>query len=267
MGAASLQSDQNPRAYLYTPYFPEIRRLLQRPALDRKFNAEILRLLAEDYDRAVADPVFDRVFDLLRPASGAAAPAGIKTFLSARRTHLLSQVRDPPAFTIETNGGAPFTAEQSPVLLSGKAPYAVEVIAVGGAPAAVRWRDRETWELEAPLAAGLNRLRLVALDRRLEAVAAAAIDVTLAAPGGAFRRGDSVRDGRLDLADALHLLDVLFFEGALDCLDAADTDDSGTLDLTDATYLLDYLFLGGPEPPAPFAGEGTDPTADALECP
>ncbi|MBI4584818.1 MAG: lamin tail domain-containing protein [Planctomycetes bacterium] len=81
----------------------------------------------------------------------------------------------------------------------------------------------------------------------------------------AFRRGDADGSGRLNIADAILMLNVLFRgKGPLSCPDAADADDSGWIALDDALHALRYLFLGGPPPPPPFPGCGTDPTLDSL---
>ncbi len=91
--------------------------------------------------------------------------------------------------------------------------------------------------------------------------------------GGAFTlvpsfiRGDANLDRFLDLADAVKVLVVLFGGGTSTCLDAIDIDDNGAHDTTDAIYLLEHLFRGGPQPPAPFPGNGLDPTAsDPFGC-
>jgi hypothetical protein len=64
------------------------------------------------------------------------------------------------------------------------------------------------------------------------------------------------------------LLDYLHFAGAEPpCLDAADADDSGRLDLADALVLMNFLFLAGQALPPP--GTRTpwfDPTGDDLSC-
>lgn len=85
--------------------------------------------------------------------------------------------------------------------------------------------------------------------------------------GGAvlFVRGDSNRDGALNLTDAVAILDHLFRGVALTCEDAGDVDDSGSLNLTDAVVLLGYLFRSGEPPKPPFPTRGADPTTDGLE--
>lgn len=83
-----------------------------------------------------------------------------------------------------------------------------------------------------------------------------------------FRRGDVNDDGRVNLSDAVVILQNLFGGAVtLSCDDAADTDDDGDILLTDAIRLLGYLFQNGEAPPPPGVACGEDPTADELrEC-
>jgi len=81
-----------------------------------------------------------------------------------------------------------------------------------------------------------------------------------------FRRGDSNDDGKIDLADAVHLLQNLFSGGdPPPCKDAADSDDNGELSVTDTVRTLDYLFRGGAQLPAPGSVScGEDETPDGF---
>ena len=87
-------------------------------------------------------------------------------------------------------------------------------------------------------------------------------------PKGAFLRGDSNQDGKINIVDAVVTLDYLFRGGpAVSCADGADADDNGRLSLTDAIVTLHYLFRGG----TPMKAPGTlypwyDPTPDGLSC-
>ena len=82
-----------------------------------------------------------------------------------------------------------------------------------------------------------------------------------------FVRGDATLDGSLDLADAIKTIFYLFAGGSLDCLEAADVDDSGQISVTDVIADLDYLFRGGQAPAAPFPQSGEDSAAaDGLDC-
>ena len=83
----------------------------------------------------------------------------------------------------------------------------------------------------------------------------------------AFVRGDANRDGAVDISDAVTVLFHLFRgESSLECDDHADTDDNGRLELTDAVYLLDFLFRRGMQPPPPYPAPGLDTTLDLIEC-
>jgi hypothetical protein len=84
-----------------------------------------------------------------------------------------------------------------------------------------------------------------------------------------FLRGDPSADARVDLSDPILILLHLFSSadrGVLQCLKAADVDDSGALDVTDAVNLLSYQFLGGSAPREPFRACGPDATQDDLSC-
>ncbi len=269
-GAAALLGEHNARAYLYTPHFPEIRRLLRRPALDRKFNGELVRLLDEDYDRGVIDPVLDATYSLLSASSGARPPNGIKSFVNARRAFMLSRIDDPEALTIETNGGDAFTTDTSPVTLSGKAPFDIDTLLISGSadeePPSVQWTDRETWSVDVVLRVGPQSVSIIGSDRRGDLVDALSIGITYEPSFVPFVRGDSTRDGHVNLTDAVVTLDYLFRGREITCADAVDADDSGEVNLTDAVFILDYLFRGGGAPPSPFPVAGEDPTVDELGC-
>jgi len=82
-----------------------------------------------------------------------------------------------------------------------------------------------------------------------------------------FRRGDANSDGKIDIADAVAVLDYLWRQGEAGCLDAADTNDDGKLDVADPIYLLSYLFVSQAPPPSPGPHiRWIDPTADVLTC-
>ena len=85
-----------------------------------------------------------------------------------------------------------------------------------------------------------------------------------------FLRGDADRSGRVDISDAIIVLDFLFvFHGGRfpRCLDALDADDTGFLQITDAVYVLAWLFTSGDPMPAPGGLRcGADPTEDELDC-
>jgi hypothetical protein len=100
--------------------------------------------------------------------------------------------------------------------------------------------------------------------------------------------GDSGDDGTyaVDVADAAAVVSFLFapplYKPQIPCLDACDCNDDGRIDLADAVCILQYLFQRGRFPPDPGPGlqetgqpnpnnvegtpAGTDPTLDLLDC-
>jgi VCBS repeat protein len=78
-----------------------------------------------------------------------------------------------------------------------------------------------------------------------------------------FHRGDPNGDGRLDISDAMTLLDFEFLDGnPLGCLESADATNDGRIDISDVVTILYFLFLSGPPlapPGPPSASCGPDP--------
>ena len=84
-----------------------------------------------------------------------------------------------------------------------------------------------------------------------------------------FLRGDCNGDGKVDIADAVCILDWLFAGGdALGCVAATNTNGDGAANIADTTYLLNHLFSGGPAPVDPFpdCGPGMLPADAELGC-
>ena len=88
-------------------------------------------------------------------------------------------------------------------------------------------------------------------------------------PGGFAIPCDANRDGKLDLADAVAVVNDLFRDGdsalSFDCVAAYDCSEDGIAEIGDALVIAVGLFGGGPLPPAALAGECTefDPEACA----
>ncbi len=82
-----------------------------------------------------------------------------------------------------------------------------------------------------------------------------------------FRRGDANEDGKMDLSDAVFVVERLFVvQEPIVCSDSADATDDGLVDVTDVIKITAYLFLGFEPPPPPFSECGLDPTEDGLSC-
>ena len=86
-----------------------------------------------------------------------------------------------------------------------------------------------------------------------------------------FIRGDVDGSGRVDISDAIFILNYLFAGGASPrCEDAADANDDGKIEIADAINILSFLFTGGkPLPPPDIntpAGFRFDTTSDKWVC-
>ena len=79
-----------------------------------------------------------------------------------------------------------------------------------------------------------------------------------------FIRCDPNEDGRLNIADAIFIIDDVFRDLVdASCTEALNCNGQGGNDLADVSYALAHLFLGGPPPPAPFGSCGL---ADGVDC-
>jgi hypothetical protein len=95
----------------------------------------------------------------------------------------------------------------------------------------------------------------------------AVVTVVASGEGEHFVRGDADGSGRVNISDALLLLNFLFLGSDRPrCLSAADFDDTGRVTISSAVAVLNYLFLQGEPPAVPFPNPGLDPTPDRLDC-
>ncbi len=82
-----------------------------------------------------------------------------------------------------------------------------------------------------------------------------------------FIRGDAAIDGRVDITDAIRVVNYALLQiQEVRCQKAADANDDGRVDLADVLYILLYLFDRGEVIPPPFPQRGFDPTPDRLTC-
>jgi len=113
-----------------------------------------------------------------------------------------------------------------------------------------------------------SRENLTAADRP-----ALTIAFTPPVKAAAFRRGDTNRDGRTDIGDAICVLEFIFGgpESACkakvaQCTEAGNSNDDGQIDIGDAIILLNHLFANGGDLPPPFGACGEDPTPGGVGC-
>jgi hypothetical protein len=121
--------------------------------------------------------------------------------------------------------------------------------------------------VDADVTSGVYTYKVVGVRGEARSFPRTALVSTLKAPG-TFKRGDSNRDGRVNIGDPIATLLYLFLGGAAPtCEDAADADDDGRLTLADPIVTLRVLFSPWRPLPAPGSGYAWfDPTTDELSC-
>ncbi|MBN1885241.1 MAG: hypothetical protein JW876_06960, partial [Candidatus Krumholzibacteriota bacterium] len=83
-----------------------------------------------------------------------------------------------------------------------------------------------------------------------------------------FSRGDADVNGKVNISDAVWIIQILFgsFVEKVDCDDALDANDDGSLNIDDAMIVLAWMFQRGEALPPPFLTCGVDETPDGLDC-
>jgi hypothetical protein len=83
-----------------------------------------------------------------------------------------------------------------------------------------------------------------------------------------FVRGDSNVDHKVNLADAIWIVNELLRHGPRSsCPRASDINADGLYDLADAMFLIEWMFLSGPVMPPPYPACGTALGPKELDCP
>jgi hypothetical protein len=108
------------------------------------------------------------------------------SYMTSRSNNVLNQIRSSVPmvdFTLTTNGGAPLTVSNSPVTLNGDGWVNVRTIRLaGGPPLDVRWTDSNSWQVQVPVAPGVNNVMLEAVDFGGNVVGTRTIQITNTEP-------------------------------------------------------------------------------------
>ncbi len=114
-----------------------------------------------------SSPMVDARFAGLR-ANGAtttASGAGIKSFMTNRRSYLLGLITNKVAALVITfNGGKDFTSSGNSMTLTGTAPLDARTITLNDTPIDVIWTSITNWTYRVSLSPGTNRFVLGGLD-------------------------------------------------------------------------------------------------------
>jgi hypothetical protein len=256
--------------------FPEVARVLNS-ANGKRVYFNILRdMLDSFYTAGFVNTFFSEVAKVA-PAGAIGSYSRGASFVSSRANTIRQALGTQTVpFEITSPVGDQVTQAETSVVVKGTAAYGVWMIAAvinGNKPVLLQIEDggiswaTTRWTTRAiELSPGVNQLTFLALGADgEEELGRDSITITVSNSEPQFVRGDSDRNGEVNLTDAVVVLNHLF-KGVpvASCLDTLDSDDSGFIDLTDAIYLLRFLFQGELPPPAPFPAAGPDPTEDTL---
>jgi len=266
-----LTADSNPD---YNNQHSEVNRLLNRPPIKRLYYSILQEMTEGPFNSDFLTPYMDALDTVGLKQTAVGKPNG---FVDTRRRRLAAAVEGVTAANVAlaftTGGGADFITETGDILLAGIAPIEVRRVLLNarGDSHETTFSDTDLlgWQGALRLPEGTTEVTAVGFNGQDEAIATATLRVTVDSSGATrrFTRGDSDRNGRLDLIDALSTLRYLSGSGQLTCLEAADVDDNHSIELADVLRLVEYLFNRGAPPAAPFPGPGSDPTPQgSLGC-
>jgi hypothetical protein len=114
----------------------------------------------------------------------AASPSGIKSYIVSRRNSVINQLAAVAAnFAISSNGGLDFSTNNNLLTLSGTAPVEVVALKVNGIAYQPAWSTVTAWNLNIPLADGINHLTVQGFDARDNLLSNATASITVTFTG------------------------------------------------------------------------------------
>ncbi|HEX7863108.1 MAG TPA: lamin tail domain-containing protein [Verrucomicrobiae bacterium] len=147
------------------------------PVIDVMYaNPTFQRYLWQAYMEAVNGPLTSAAYNaqmderyrvLLANNVTVSGPAPIKSYVDARRGHIVNQVNgaNTSTFAITSNGGNNFPTNGATATISGTAPFAVYGILVNGVLYPITWTSPRDWTVSIPLTAVNNTLTLVGVNK------------------------------------------------------------------------------------------------------
>jgi hypothetical protein len=167
--------------------------LYNTPVYRRAYVRALKEIADGVFVNANADPLMDARFQAFQDSGVyVTAPNLIKTWISQRRSYILSEVArlDPPNFIIATPGQ--FNSGTNLIAISGVAPISLHTIRVNGIAWPVTWTTVTNWTMRVPLAQATNQLVVVGYDARGVPVGGASNLISVVYNGPVSRPEDHV---------------------------------------------------------------------------
>mgnify|MGYP003345615171 CR=1 FL=1 len=113
-----------------------------------------------------SDPILASRYNGLVAAGAAVGdPAGIRSFIAARRGYVLSQLATlNTPFAVSSTKGLDFSTNRNLITVSGVAPLEVRTLLINGIALPVSWTTLTNWTVRIPLRAGVNALAIAGVD-------------------------------------------------------------------------------------------------------
>ena len=175
------------------------------PTMNTMFNTPAFqRMLWQEYLEAVNGPMLPANYNpqidkryralLANAISGVADPTPIKTYIDARRNHIISQMAtaNTSTFAITSNNGNNFSTNRSVISITGTAPFSIYGIEVNGIVYPVSWTSSRDWSISLPLTAVNNVLSFTGVDRDGLPIAGVSDTITVTYTGVLYKPEDYV---------------------------------------------------------------------------
>ena len=164
-------------------------------------NPAFQRILWQKYLEAMTGPLLsasynaqmdERYRTLVNNGVSAADPGTIKSYVDARRAHIVGQVNgaNTASFAITSNGGNNFSTANAVTVISGSAPFAIYAIQVNGVTYPVTWTSPRDWSVSIPLTAVNNTLSFVGLGKDGNVIPGLSDTITVTYTGVLYRPED-----------------------------------------------------------------------------
>ena len=174
-------NSDDPESSMFSTNEPVIRQMYVHPPFARLYYQAMQKAVDGPLQASKSTPVLEanqKAF--LEHGVRAGSIRTGERYIAQRRKYLQEQIAFQEApFEILTNNGETFSLEQNFASLTGRAPLAVQFIAVNGVRYPIRWQTVNTWQMNVPLAEAENSLLLRGYADTGESVENAAAQITI----------------------------------------------------------------------------------------
>src|SRR5688572_7880323 len=154
---------------------PTINTMFDTPAFQRMLWQAYFEALNGPMLPASYNPQMDSRYRALiaNGVTGVNPPTSIKTYVDARRNHIIGQMAGANAsgFAITSNNGNNFSTNRAVISITGTAPFAIYGIEVNGVLYPASWTTPRNWSISIPLSAVNNTLTFRGVDKNGQVIA------------------------------------------------------------------------------------------------